>query len=180
MQSARSTGHPDGFAFESPGDFHDISDLFQLYNEVVLNACHWRVVWSFVMVGPTEYVLQDRTNNEKRRSERLKLTVPVLVTTATVDGRDVQEIAKTVIVNAHGGLFRSTMEFLVAQPLVLTNLNTNMKESARVVHAEPLQAGGFGVAFEFDNAAPEFWQLENAPDDWNLLGLSRFESEVRN
>jgi hypothetical protein len=124
--------------------------------------------------------LQNGTNNEKRRSERVKLTVPVLVTTATVDGREVQEITETAIVNAHGGLFRSTMEFLVAQPLVLTNLNTNIKESARVVHAEALQSGGFGVAFEFDNAAPEFWQVEDAPDDWSLLGLSRFESEIPN
>ncbi|MBV9888766.1 MAG: hypothetical protein JO119_19665, partial [Acidobacteria bacterium] len=94
--------------------------------------------------------MQNGTNNEKRRSERVKLTVPVLVTTATVDGREVQEITETAIVNAHGGLFRSAMEFLVAQPLVLTNLNTNIKESARVVHAEPLHNGGFGVAFEFD------------------------------
>ena len=124
--------------------------------------------------------MQNGTNNEKRRSERVKLTVPVLVTTATVDGREVQEITETAIVNAHGGLFRSTMEFLVAQPLVLTNLNTNIKESARVVHAEALQSGGFGVAFEFDNAAPEFWQVEDAPDDWSLLGLSRFESEIPN
>src|SRR5262249_7441645 len=127
-----------------------------------------------------ENVLQNRTNNEKRRSERVKLTVPVLVTTATVDGREVQELTQTAIVNAHGGLFRSTMEFLVAQPLVLTNLNTNLKESARVVHAEPLKTGGFGVAFEFDNAAPEFWQIEDAPDDWGVLGLRRFDSEIAN
>lgn len=124
--------------------------------------------------------MQNGTNNEKRRSERVRLSVPVLVTTATVDGREMQEVTETAIVNAHGGLFRSTMEFLVAQPMVLTNLNTNMKESARVVHAEPLQSGGFGVAFEFDNAAPEFWQVEDAPDDWSLLGLSRFQSEIQN
>jgi len=116
-------------------------------------------------------LLPDRTN-EQRRSERVKLTVPVLVTTATVEGREAQEITHTAIVNAHGGLFRSTMEFLVAQPLVLTNLNTNLKESARVVHAERLLTGGYGVTFEFDNAAPEFWQVEDAPDDWAVLGLT--------
>jgi hypothetical protein len=127
-----------------------------------------------------EKVLQNSGNSEKRRSERLNLTVPVLVTTATVDGREIQEITETAIVNAHGGLFRSTVEFLVAQPLILTNLNTNLKESARVVHAEVLASGGFGVAFEFDNAAPEFWQLEDAPDDWGALGLSEFGSELAN
>ena len=122
--------------------------------------------------------MQNGTKNEKRRSERVKLTVPVLVTTATVDGREVQEITETAIVNAHGGLFRSTVEFMVAQPLVLTNLNTNLKESARVVHAELLANGEFGVAFEFDNAAPEFWQVEDAPDDWAVLGLSRHGDET--
>jgi hypothetical protein len=124
--------------------------------------------------------LQSQPNSEKRRSERVKLTVPVLVTTATVDGREAQEFAETAIVNAHGGLFRSTLEFLVAQPMVLTNLNTNLTESARVVHAEPLETGGFGVAFEFDNAAPEFWQVEDAPDDWGVLGLSAFGDELAN
>ncbi len=126
----------------------------------------------------TENVLQNRTSNEKRRSERMKLKMPVMVTTATVDGREMQEVTETVIVNAHGGLFRSTMEFLVAQPLVLTNLNTNLKESARVVHAEALENGGFGVAFEFDNAAPEFWQVEDAPDNWTVLGLSPHGEEA--
>jgi hypothetical protein len=103
-----------------------------------------------------------------------------MVTASAVDGREIQELAQTAIVNAHGGLFRSTVEFLVAQPLVLTNLNTNLKESARVVHAEMLANGEFGVAFEFDNAAPEFWQVEDAPDDWAVLGLSPLGEEAPN
>ena len=122
----------------------------------------------------------NRTNNEQRRSERVKLTVPVMVTAAAVDGHEIQELTQTAIVNAHGGLFRSTIEFLVAQPLVLTNLNTNLKESARVVRAEMLPNGEFGVAFEFDNAAPEFWQVEDAPDDWALLGLTPLGEETPN
>jgi hypothetical protein len=128
----------------------------------------------------TENVLQNRSSDEKRRSERVNLTVPVMVTASAVDGREIQELTQTAIVNAHGGLFRSTVEFLVAQPLVLTNLNTNLKESARVVHAEALENGGFGVAFEFDNAAPDFWQIEDVPDDWAVLGLSPLREETPN
>jgi hypothetical protein len=119
-------------------------------------------------------------NSDKRRSERVKLTVSLMVTATMIDGREVQELVHTAIVNAHGGLFRSTVEFLLAQPLVLINLSTNSTESARVVHAESLDNGGFGVAFEFDNAAPEFWQVEKAPDDWSVVGLSGFSSEVSN
>jgi hypothetical protein len=128
---------------------------------------------------PTEKVLQNRVS-DKRRSERVKLTVSLMVTSTMIDGREAQELVHTAIVNAHGGLFRSTVEFLVAQPLVLINLNTNSTESARVVHAESLDNGGFGVAFEFDNAAPEFWQIEKAPGDWGVAGLSGFSSEVAN
>jgi hypothetical protein len=118
-------------------------------------------------------------NSDKRRSERVKLTVSLMVTATMIDGREVQELVHTAIVSAHGGLFRSTVEFLVAQPLVLINLNTNSTESARVVHAESLDNGGFGVAFEFDNAAPEFWQVEKAPDDWVVAGLNGFGSDGR-
>jgi hypothetical protein len=130
--------------------------------------------------APTESVLYSQPKNEMRRSERVMLTVPVMVTASAVDGREIQELTQTAIVNAHGGLFRSTVEFLVAQPLVLTNLNTSLKESARVVHAELLANGEFGVAFEFDNAAPEFWQVEDAPDDWAVLGLSPLGEETPN
>ena len=122
--------------------------------------------------------MQNQWNTDPRRSERVTLTVPVMVTASAVDGREFQELTQTAIVNAHGGLFRSTVEFLVAQPLVLTNLNTNLKESARVVHAEHLANGEFGVAFEFDNPAPEFWQVEDAPDDWAVLGLSPHGEEA--
>lgn len=140
----------------------------------------WVRAFHAVPMRLTEIVLQNRASEDKRRSERVKLTVPVMVTTATIDGREIQELTHTAIVNAHGGLFRSTVEFLVAQPLVLTNLNTNLKESARVVRAEPLDTGGFGIAFEFDNAAPEFWHVENAPDDWGVLGLTRLGDELPN
>jgi hypothetical protein len=140
----------------------------------------FRICVNAAFASLTENVLQNRPNNEQRRSERVNLTVPVMVSAAAVDGRDIQELTQTAIVNAHGGLFRSTVEFMVAQPLVLTNLNTNLKESARVVHAELLANGEFGVAFEFDNAAPEFWQVEDAPDDWAVLGLSRHGDEAAN
>src|ERR1700759_4041679 len=130
------------FRFRVAGDFQSPLGVFQSYNCAGSSPSLQRgCVATLCTRVWMENVLQDRKNNEKRRSERVKLTVPVLVTTATVDGHDIQEITQTAIVNAHGGLFRSTMEFLVAQPLVLTNLNTNLKESARVVHAERLLSG---------------------------------------
>jgi hypothetical protein len=172
------TGLKYGFVFEARVNFGGRARVLNLTIELKSNGDCSTCVSRGANPAGTENVLQNRASHEKRRSERVNLRMPVMVTTTTVDGREVQEVTETAIVNAHGGLFRSTMEFLVAQPLVLTNLNSNLKESARVVRAEALENGGFGVAFEFDNAAPEFWQVEDAPDDWTALGLTPHGEEA--
>ena len=106
---------------------------------------------------------------EKRRSERVKLSVPVLVAGETLSGEPIQEVTQTVIVNAHGGLFRLKAELLVGQPIMINNMQTNREESSRVVRSELLPGGEFGIAFEFDNPAPEFWGVSLPPADWNVL-----------
>ena len=107
---------------------------------------------------------------EQRRSERVKLSVPVLVVTETRKREQVQELTHTIVVNAHGGLFRLKMEVLTGQPLVLVNETTNQEESCRVVRVQDMPEGDFGVAFEFDHPAPHFWSVMLRPADWNLPG----------
>jgi PilZ domain len=106
--------------------------------------------------------------SEKRRSERVKLTVPLVVMTETLEHVKVQEVTQTVVVNAHGGLFKLKMEVLVGQPLTLTNLQTNTEQRCRVVRVEQLPGNEFGIAFEFDQPAPEFWPMSAPPADWSL------------
>jgi hypothetical protein len=103
---------------------------------------------------------------EKRRSERVNLSVPVIVITETRDREQVQEEARTVSVNAHGGLFKLKMEVLAGQPMILVNPRTNMEQSCRVVRVEELPSGGYAVAFEFDHPAPGFWPVTFPPADW--------------
>ncbi len=103
---------------------------------------------------------------EKRRSERVKLSVPVIVMTVTKDREHVQEEARTITVNAHGGLFKLKMEVLSGQPMILVNATTHKEESCRVVRVEDMPTGEFGVAFEFDRPAPDFWPVTFPPADW--------------
>jgi hypothetical protein len=105
----------------------------------------------------------------QRRSERVKLSVAVTVMAETREREQAQEETRTVVVNAHGGLFKLKMEVLVGQLMILTNAKTNRKESCRVLRVEDLPSGEFGVAFEFDNPAPHFWPLTFPPADWNLV-----------
>jgi hypothetical protein len=106
---------------------------------------------------------------EKRRSERVKLSVPVIVMAETREREQVQEETRTIVVNAHGGLFKLKMELLSGQPMILVNAKTNVEQSCRVVRVEDLPDGGFGVAFEFDRPAPQFWPVTFPPADWEMV-----------
>jgi hypothetical protein len=107
---------------------------------------------------------------EKRRSERVMLRVPVTVMAETREGDQLQEETHTVVVNAHGGLLKLTMEVVAGQPIVLINANTGAQQSCRVVRVENPPGGHAAVAFEFDAPAPQFWPVSFPPGDW---GLSR-------
>ena len=106
---------------------------------------------------------------EKRRSERVRLSVPVIVVTETREREQVQEETHTIVVNAHGGLFKLKMEVLAGQPMILVNAKTNVEESCRVVRVEDMPSGEYGVAFEFDRPAPQFWPVTFPPDDWKMV-----------
>ncbi len=106
---------------------------------------------------------------EKRRSERVRLSVPVIVLAETREREQVQEETHTIVVNAHGGLFKLKMEVLTGQPMILVNAKTKTEESCRVVRVDDLPSGEFGVAFEFDRPAPEFWPVTFPPADWKMV-----------
>ena len=108
-------------------------------------------------------------SHDQRRSERVKLSVPLLVTTETVDHQQVQEVTTTVTVSAHGGLFKLKMEVLAGQPMTLLNMKTNQEQSCRVVRVELLAGAEYGVAFEFDIPSPQFWLATSPPANWRLM-----------
>jgi hypothetical protein len=113
--------------------------------------------------------LGPEATREQRRSERIRLSVPVLMVTETLEHKSVQEVTQTVTVNAHGGLFKLKMEVLAGQPMTLVNLQTNHEQRCRVVRVEQLPAAEFGVAFEFASPAPEFWSVTVPPANWNAV-----------
>jgi len=117
----------------------------------------------------TENRLGSESTREQRRSERVRLSVPVLMMTETLEHEPAQEVTQTVTVNAHGGLFKLKMEVLAGQPMILVNLQTNVEQRCRVVRAEQLPNEEFGVAFEFESPAPEFWSVKLPPASWNAV-----------
>src|SRR5215813_1250771 len=102
----------------------------------------------------------------RRRSERVMLQIPIVVTTKTVDGEKLREETQTLVVNAHGGLMKLSMEVLNGQPIVLKNPRSGVEAPARVVRIENPPGGYTAVAFEFDEPFPKFWPVAFPPGDW--------------
>jgi hypothetical protein len=105
----------------------------------------------------------------RRRSERVMLQVPVVVSARMPDGKGIHEEAQTVVVNAHGGLLDIATEISVGQKILLINLKTKMAEGCRVARAEKSWDGHYSVAFEFERPAPKFWPIAFPPSDWEPL-----------
>jgi hypothetical protein len=102
----------------------------------------------------------------RRRSERVMLQIPIVVMTITMEGQQVREETHTMVVNAHGGLLKLQMEILNGQPIVLVNPRSCAEAPARVVRVEHPPGGYTAVAFEFDKPMPGFWPVEFPPADW--------------
>jgi hypothetical protein len=95
------------------------------------------------------------------------LQIPVIVQARSQGGEEVREETQTVVVNAHGGLLKLRMEIKAGQPIVLINAKTTLQQGCRVVRVETSEAGYSAVAFEFDQAAPQFWPIVFPPADWH-------------
>lgn len=103
----------------------------------------------------------------QRRSERVLLDVPVVVRGQS-GNRTFQEETFTVTVSAHGALLMLEANVSLGQKLVVMNPKNWDEREARVAYKGSVHAGLSQVAVEFAKPAPEFWQMEFTPPNWNL------------
>jgi hypothetical protein len=113
--------------------------------------------------------MDESNGRNRRRSERVVLTMPVIVRIETSEGQRTEQRANTMVVNAHGGLIRLGFELVAGQTVSLINPKTPAEEPCRVVRVENLTAGDFAVAFEFRRPAPQFWPIVFPPADWESV-----------
>ena len=114
----------------------------------------------------------DRTTNlmeerNRRRSERVVLRVPVRLSALMPDSKRINIEAKTLVVNAHGGLLDVGMEMVRGQQIRLSNSMAEIVATGRILRVEGSEEGRFSVAFEFESPAPHFWPVSFPPADWS-------------
>jgi hypothetical protein len=102
----------------------------------------------------------------RRRSMRVLLSVPILVSGKTTNNEDFNEETRTLVVNAHGALVALGAQVVAQQTVTLSNKATQQSTDCRVVHLGSAQGGKTQVGLEFVKPSGKFWQIDFPPDYW--------------
>jgi hypothetical protein len=117
-------------------------------------------------VSPHKETTALATDPGRRRSLRVLLSVPILVSGKASDNREFTEEARTLVVNAHGALISLEARVTPNQQITIANKTTRQTLECRVVHVGNAQGGKVQLGVEFVRASPTFWQIDFPPDDW--------------
>jgi len=101
---------------------------------------------------------------EKRRSDRILLTIPLLVEGKNAKGLAFQSDAQTVVINRHGGCIRANRRLQPGETVRITNMMGRRSSDFRVVGpVSPVseQGGEYGV--EYQHPGQDIWGIQFPP-----------------
>jgi hypothetical protein len=106
----------------------------------------------------------------RRRSKRVTLSIPVLISDPLADHKLPLERTHTLAVNRHGGLLALRTSVKPGQRLVLTNTVSRVSKECHVVYLGPHQQDKQQVGIEFEDPVTDFWNISfPAPGSKPLL-----------
>jgi hypothetical protein len=104
--------------------------------------------------------------SKNRRSQRIEMTVPVVVYRPRGEGPQFYENTQTLVISAHGALVALTDMVTPRQKLQVQNPDSGEHLECRVVTVKKELIGPPTVAVEFTRPAPSFWRIAFPPADW--------------
>jgi len=102
----------------------------------------------------------------RRRSQRVLMTVPVRVSGQTGAGLPFEEDTLTRAISAHGALILVSKQVHRGQRLTLSNVQTRAALECVVAHIDRRQSNQPQVGVEFALPNPMFWHVAFPPKDW--------------
>jgi c-di-GMP-binding flagellar brake protein YcgR len=102
----------------------------------------------------------------RRRSQRVLMTIPVRVSGQNGLGLPFEEETHTRAISAHGGLILMSAQVNRGQRLTLSNVQTKAALECVVAHIDRHQGGHPQVGVEFMLPNPVFWHVAFPPKDW--------------
>ena len=103
-----------------------------------------------------------------RRSTRLTISIPVVISGVGRDGKSFSERVRTVDVNKHGGKIATSRPLAVGTQVLIENPSAGKGAKARVVRLDETHSpeGLHYVALELLEAQ-NIWGIAFPPDDWS-------------
>ncbi len=102
----------------------------------------------------------------RRRSQRVLMTIPVRVSGQSGVGSYFEENTHTRAVSAHGALILVSTQVYRGQRLTLSNVQTKAALECVVAHIDRRQSDHPQVGVEFTLPNPMFWHVAFPPKDW--------------
>src|SRR6267143_237488 len=102
----------------------------------------------------------------RRRSQRVLMTIPVRVSGQNGVGLPFEEETHTRAISAHGGLILVSTQLYRGQRLTLLNVQTKAALECVVAHIARDQSGHPQVGLEFMLPNPIFWHVAFPPKYW--------------
>ena len=96
---------------------------------------------------------------ERRRCQRLPLTIPVKVYGRSPRNHPFRAVTATMIVSKYGGLLDMKPRVKLGQKILVVHSFTQEERECRVVYVEPKPRGRRKVAVEFSRADGDFWHV---------------------
>ena len=102
----------------------------------------------------------------RRRSQRVLMTIPVRVSGKTDAGLPFGEETHTRAISAHGALILMSTQVYRGQRLTLSNVQTKAALECVVAHIDRSQGEHPQAGVEFTLPNPMFWHVAFPPKDW--------------
>ena len=111
--------------------------------------------------------LTDEYGSTRRRTQRVKIAIPIAVRLPKANESFYEEATETVVVNAHGCLARLAVPLEQGQQIRIINSKSADEQACTVVWIGKFSEGKTEVGLEFSEPAPRFWRITFPPEDWN-------------
>ena len=119
----------------------------------------------------TTLEMQDMRPNERRRSQRIYLSVGVTIQGTGASGEPINEEARTLVVSAHGALLPLESSVALGQVLTVHHNKTEEELFCKVARIKRGNAEKPEIGIEFLQPSPRFWRVAFPPADWKPAEL---------
>jgi hypothetical protein len=102
-----------------------------------------------------------------RRSQRVLLTMPIVVLGSRADGQPFKEETNTCVVNAHGALVLLSESIGCGGLVIIRNVHSGEERPCAITDVGAKEKGEIKVGIKFLEPSPRFWGVAFPPEDWS-------------